>query len=175
MNSLKNNVSYNPDDDYIYINGKKWRKANLVNFVLLGENYTNSDYSWSSGDTSVVIFNTENSYHDLNRTLSGYTAVVWSNRQIDLSGYSKMILKLQGVSGSGLCGIGVSRNATKGKLTQSLSNYFDYVYKNTVNKASNKVMETLEIDISSLNTSAYIGFGIADNPGRFTIMDLYLE
>lgn len=175
MASIKNNiVSYNPDDDYIYINGTKWRKANLINFVLLGNNYQNPDYSWISGNNNLITFTSDGSYQILNRAVSGNTAIIWSNKGIDMSGYSKMVLKLQGISGSGQCIIGMASKITTGTLTQALSSYFDYTYQ-TSHSGSSKVVETLKIDISLINASVYIGLGIMNNTAQFTIMDLYLE
>lgn len=174
--SIKNNiVFYNPDDDYIYINGAKWRKANLINFVLLGDDYQNPDYNWISGNNEKITFTPNGRYHILNRILSGNTAIIWSDKNIDMSDYSKMVLRLQGISGYGQCIIGMTSKITTGTLTQSLSTYFDYSYQNSSHSGSSKVVETLEIDISSINTSVYIGLGIMDNPAQFLIMDLYLE
>lgn len=174
--SIKNNiVFYNPDDDYIYINGAKWRKANLINFVLLGDDYQNPDYSWISGNNEKITFTPNGRYHILNRVLSGNTAIIWSDKNIDMSDYSKMVLRLQGISGLGQCIIGMTSKITTGTLTQSLSTYFDYSYQNSSHSGSSKVVETLEIDISSINTSVYIGLGIMDNTAQFLIMDLYLE
>ena len=42
-------MHYNPEDDYIYINSKKWKRAYLSSLIILNENGFSDGFALGNG------------------------------------------------------------------------------------------------------------------------------
>lgn len=86
----KKSVIYNPDDDYLYINGVKWKKANLYNLILYsyGDEYSDVTGGWSNinNRSQVLTKNIDNIYAPSGSVWGG----IGTTRLIDLAEYSTL-------------------------------------------------------------------------------------
>ena len=87
------NVIYNSDDDYIYINGKKWKMAGLLVLPIFENGNINSEYQINklSGNGEITL---NNDLLTIKCTSTSGNDVYWSTtKPIDVTNYTKLTVE----------------------------------------------------------------------------------
>ena len=165
-------MRYNPLSDTIeiYINSewKTWLDANFTSLVLLDKSDVKSEITggWStSGYTFYGSTNTQTfaiGSNGITLTTSGGRIGIATNNAIDITNYSKLVVKgnFTSITGSGM---GIHLSTTKS-------------FNASTNKHSILASDTeITIDISDLTGLYYIGFGQNDNYTVGTVYSIKLQ
>lgn len=103
------NMHYNPEDDYIYIDGKKWKRAYLNSLIILNENGFSDGFALGNGININSGFNSEGvlSFNASTKEIYGNMPTAqYINRcnmisgAIDASNYSTISMKYRNSNGT---------------------------------------------------------------------------